>query len=178
MTRWQGDVLDFWFGLTPEQWWTQDGALDAKIRARFLELWEAERARPPGDFTASADEALAAIILFDQCPRNMFRDDPRAFATDPLARAIAEAALAKGFFEALPAERKTFLVQPLEHSEALADQERSVELFHRIGNPETLDFALKHRDVIARFGRFPHRNKLLGRESTDAEVEFGLTPPW
>ena len=178
MTDWTRDILGYWFGLDPEQWWAQDDALDGEVRTRFLDLWERERERPAPDFTGSADEALAAVILFDQFPRNMFRDDPRAFATDPLARAITGEALANGYFGALPDERKTFLIMPLQHSESLEDQERSVALFRQIGNPETLDFALKHRDVIARFGRFPHRNAALGRESTAEEEEFGLTPPW
>jgi uncharacterized protein (DUF924 family) len=172
------EILDFWFGLTPEQWWKQDDALDADVRARFLALWEAERSRPVSGFTASADEALAAVILFDQFPRNMFRDDPRSFATDPLALAITNEALAKGHFEALPADRRAFLIMPLQHSEALEDQERSVELFRALGDDFSLGFAIKHRDVIARFGRFPHRNAVLGRESTAEEKEFGLTPPW
>ncbi|HEY6916534.1 MAG TPA: DUF924 family protein [Allosphingosinicella sp.] len=178
MSGWHGEILDFWFALTREQWWTRDDAIDARIRARFLALWKDQRHHPAGDFLNSADEALAAVILFDQFPRNMFRDDPRAFATDPLALAIANGALAKGYFEALPPEHAAFLLMPFQHSENLEDQERSVELFRLLGDEFSLGFALKHRDVIARFGRFPHRNTVLGRESTAEEVSFGLNPPW
>ena len=175
---WTEEVLDFWFALTPEQYWKPDDALDANIRARFLDLWETERNHPASSFTGSAEEALAAVILFDQFPRNMFRNDPRAFATDLLALAITNEALAKGYFEALPQDRRAFLIMPLQHSEALEDQERSVELFRALGDDFSLGFAIKHRDVVARFGRFPHRNATLGRESTAEEKEFGLTPPW
>lgn len=174
----QCEILDFWFRLTPEQWWKQDDTLDADVRARFFNLWEAERIRPAGDFTDSAEEALAAVILFDQFPRNMFRNDPRSFATDALALAITNDALTKGYFEVLPQGRRAFLIMPLQHSEALEDQERSVELFRALGDDFSLGFAIKHRDVIARFGRFPHRNAVLGRESTAEEKEFGLSPPW
>ncbi|QPQ56317.1 DUF924 domain-containing protein [Allosphingosinicella flava] len=174
----QDEILDFWFGLTREQWWTRDDALDAAIRVRFLELWKAEQAHSPDHFTGSPDAALAAVILFDQFPRNMFRDDPRSFATDPLALAITNRALSKGYFEALPQERRAFLIMPLQHSEDLSDQERSVELFRALGDDFSLGFAIKHRDVIARFGRFPHRNAVLGRQSRPEEREFGLTPPW
>lgn len=175
---WQQDILDFWFGLDAEQHWKVDPQLDAACRERFLDLWEEQRSRPADDFLDSPDDALAAILLFDQMPRNMFRGDPRSFATDPLARDIAAAAVDRGFDERLPEERRIFLYMPFEHSEALADQDRSVALFEAIGNDFYSDFARKHRDVIARFSRFPHRNAVLGRPSTDEEIAFGLEPAW
>ena len=169
---WQREILDFWFGLESEQHWEVDPALDAACRERFLADWEEQRARPASDFLGSPDEALAAILLFDQMPRNMFRRDPRSFATDPLARDIAAGAVERGYDSELPVERRIFLYMPFEHSEELADQDRSVALFEAIGDDFYTDFARKHRDVIARFGRFPHRNALLGRESTAEERAY------
>ena len=150
----------------------------ANCRGRFLATWEEQRSRPAEDFLGSPDEALAAVLLFDQMPRNMFRGDPRSFATDAIARDIAAAAVERGYDARLPAERRIFLYLPFEHGEDLADQDRSVALFEAIGNDFYTDFARKHRDVIVRFGRFPHRNAVLGRASTQDEVAFGLEPAW
>ena len=175
---WQQDILDFWFSLDQEQHWKVDPVLDAACRERFLDLWDEQRSRPTEGFLGSPDEALAAILLFDQMPRNMFRADPRSFATDALARDIAGRAVDRSYDAKLPVERRIFLYLPFEHSEELADQDRSVGLFEAIGNDFYTDFARKHRDVIARFGRFPHRNAVLGRASTDEETAFGLEPAW
>ncbi len=175
---WQQEILDFWFGLSSEQHWKVDPAVDDACRERFLDSWEEQRSKASGDFLGSADEALAAILLFDQMPRNMFRGDRRSFATDPLARDIAAAAVDRGYDAKLPVERRVFLYLPFEHSEDLADQDRSVALFEAMGNDFYTDFARKHRDVIVRFGRFPHRNEVLGRTSTDEEMSFGLEPAW
>ncbi len=175
---WQQDIVDFWFALEDEQHWKVDPALDAAIRERFLDLWEEQRSGRAADFLGSADEALAAILLFDQIPRNMFRDDARSFATDGLARDIAAGAVDRGLDAELPPRRRLFLYLPFEHSESLADQERAVRLIGALDNAEWTDFAVKHRDVIARFGRFPHRNAVLGRASTDEEIAFGLEPAW
>lgn len=175
---WQQDILDFSFSLNQEQHWKVDPALDAACRERFFDPWEEQRSRPAADFLGSPEEALAAILLFDQMPRNMFRGDPRSFATDSLARDIAAAAVDRGFDARLTEERRIFLYLPFEHSEELADQDRSVALFEAIGNDFYTDFARKHRDVIARFGRFPHRNEVLGRPSTEEEIAFGLEPAW
>ena len=175
---WQQEILDFWFGLESEQHWKVDPQLDAECRERFLTRWEEQRTRPAEDFLDSPAEALAATLLFDQMPRNMFRGDPRSFATDPLARDIAAGAVERGYDAKLPVERRIFLYLPFEHSEELADQDRSVALFEAIGNDFYTDFARKHRDVIVRFGRFPHRNEVLGRASTDEEIAFGLEPAW
>lgn len=175
---WQPDILDFWFGLDAEQHWKADPQLDAACRERFLTLWEEQRSRTAAEFLGSPDEALAAILLFDQMPRNMFRGDPRSFATDPLARDIAAGAVDRGYDARLAEDRRIFLYMPFEHSEDMADQDRSVALFEAIGDDFYTGFARKHRDVIARFGRFPHRNEVLGRRSTDEETAFGLEPAW
>ncbi|HEY0324486.1 MAG TPA: DUF924 family protein [Allosphingosinicella sp.] len=175
---WQREILEFWFGLEGEQHWEVDPAIDAACRERFLADWEAQRERPAKDFLGSADEALAAILLFDQMPRNMFRGDARSFATDKLARDIAAGAVDHGYDAELPVERRVFLYMPFEHSEELADQDRSMALFEALGDEFYTGFARKHRDVVARFGRFPHRNAVLDRVSTEEEIAFGLEPAW
>lgn len=174
----QDEILDFWFGLRPEQWWSPDPELDEAVRERFGELWAEQRDRHPSEFLASPREALAAVILFDQFPRNMFRGHADQFSTDPLALAIAKGAIDKGHDDGLSPDERAFLYMPFQHSEDLADQRRSLLLFTALGDAEKLDFARKHHDVIERFGRFPHRNPALGRKSTVEEKAFGLTPPW
>ena len=178
MSDWRSDVLDFWFALPPERWWTSDPALDATIRERFEALWATERQNVPGAFLGSADEALAAVILFDQFPRNMFRGHADQFSTDPLALAIAKAAVERGYDEALPSERRPFLYMPLQHSERLDDQELSLLLFTRLGDANLLGYARKHRDIVAHFGRFPHRNAILGRAPRADEAAAGNPVPW
>lgn len=177
MSGWACDVLDYWFGLRPEQWWF-DKSLDGEIRQRFERVWEEQRGNPAAAFLDSAEEALAAVILLDQFPRNMFRDTAKGFSTDALALDIAKQAIARGYDAALSPERRAFLLMPFQHSEDLDDQERSVELFRALGDEKSLDFAIKHRDVVARFGRFPHRNAALGREPTVAEQEAGEVLPF
>jgi uncharacterized protein (DUF924 family) len=142
------------------------------VRERFLPLWKEQRQRLPADFLGSAKMALAGAILFDQLPRNMFRDHAESFATDLLARGIAEGAVERGYDEALPPQQRAFLYMPFEHSERLEDQQRSLLLFTALGDEEMLRYARLHHDLIARFGRFPHRNAMLGRASTLAEQEF------
>lgn len=175
---WCKDVLGFWFGLDEQRHWTRDEMLDAECSRRFGAVWKAQRARPAADFLDDPEAGLAAIILFDQFPRNMFRNDPRAFATDPLAREIAAAMVARGWDQSIAVERRHFVYMPFEHSERLVDQDRSIILFSGMGNDFYTDFAAKHRDVIVRFGRFPHRNDVLGRASTPEEEAFGLEPAW
>jgi uncharacterized protein (DUF924 family) len=175
---WQGDVLGFWFGLSRAQWWKADPALDAEIRERFLALWESEREAVPEAFLGSACEAIAAIILFDQLPRNMLRGHADQFSTDPLALAIARGAVDRGLDEAMSAQERGFLYMPFQHSEDIADQRRSVALFTALGDDYQLGFAKKHHDVIERFGRFPHRNPVLGRPPRPAEIEAGDVVPW
>jgi uncharacterized protein (DUF924 family) len=175
---WEAEALDFWFGLDPAQWWKADPEVDAEIRERFHGLWEEQRERLPQDFLGSADDALAAAILFDQFPRNMFRGHAGQFATDPLALAVARGAVDRGLDEAVPAERRAFLYMPFEHSEDIEEQKRSLLLFTALGDDYLLGFAKRHHDVIARFGRFPHRNAILGRAPRAEEVEAGDVVPW
>ncbi len=178
MEPWARELLDFWFGLAPEQWWKADPELDQGCRQRFAELWEEQSRRLPEDFLGSPEAALAAIILFDQLPRNMFRGHADQFATDHLALAIAKEAVDRGYDEAFTQPRRGFLYMPFQHSEELDDQQRSVALFTALGDDYQLGFAKKHLELIERFGRFPHRNAVLGRAPRPAEVEAGDVFPW
>jgi len=175
---WVSEIVDFWFGLTPEQWWKADAELDRRCRARFEELWKDQRQRRVSDFLGSPDDALAAIILFDQLPRNMFRGHADQFATDHLALQIASKAIERGDDEAFEQPKRGFMYMPLQHSEKLEDQQRSLALFTTLRDDDQLDFAKKHHDVIERFGRFPHRNPILGRAPRTAEIEAGEVVPW
>ena len=175
---WERDVLDFWFSLRPEQWWKADPELDSAIRDRFAELWEEKRENVPQAFLGSARDSIAAVILFDQFPRNMFRGHADQFSTDPLALAIAKGAVDRGLDEAMSPAERGFLYLPFQHSEDIGDQRRSVALFTALGDDYQLGFARKHHDVIERFGRFPHRNAILGRPPRPAEVEAGDVVPW
>jgi uncharacterized protein (DUF924 family) len=169
--NWVDDVLEFWFKeLTYEDWFGGDVKLDDTIRERFLPLYEEQKRSFRIDATNDARTALAAIILFDQFPRNIYRRSPAAFGTDDLALGLARRALDKGFDAALDAREKPFLYMPFMHSEVMADQERCVDLFRGLGNEDSLKYAVEHRDMIAQFGRFPHRNHALGRENTAAET--------
>jgi uncharacterized protein (DUF924 family) len=183
------DILDFWFGRPGDagygqprgEWFRKDAGFDAEIRSRFLPAVEAALA---GELTAWADDRqgiLALLILLDQFPRNLFRGEARAFAGDQQARRLAETTLAKGWDQNLSAVEKLFVYLPFEHSESLADQERSVALFSALaaGHPGCegfLDYAHRHHEVIARFGRFPHRNAALGRPSTPEETSYLAQP--
>jgi uncharacterized protein (DUF924 family) len=175
-------LLLFWFGprelrgRRDKRWFGKDEAFDLECRGRFLALHERAAAGELSAWRRQADHCLALILLLDQLPRNMFRGTARAFATDAAALEAARHAVARGFDrEMLPVER-LFVYLPFEHSEALADQERACELSKPLDAfAETADafrYAVAHRDIIARFGRFPHRNALLGRQSTAQELEF------
>lgn len=172
-TGWVDEVLDFWFGeLTYEDWFTGGKELDDKIRSRFQPLYERLKAGFDERTVGDARTALAALIVFDQFPRNLFRGSAAAFATDDLAAGIARNAVERGWdMEAEPAARP-FYYMPFMHSEILADQERCVDLFRGIGEGAGLKYAIEHRDIVARFGRLPHRNGPLGRESTREERAF------
>ncbi len=166
-------VLDFWFNaLKPEHWWKRDETVDARIVSCFTSLYERVADEVPGEWLATPGGCLAAIIVLDQFPRNMFRGDPRTFATDARALEIAGQTIAAGEDEKLNQCERGVLYMPYQHSEDSTMQARSVELFTALGDVAQLDFALKHKQVIDRFGRFPHRNKILGRESSAEEVEF------
>ncbi len=177
MENWTEAVLDFWFGLEPEQWW-RDSGLDAVIRERFGELWEEQRTQPASSFLGSPREALAAVILFDQFPRNMYRDHADSFATDTLALAIAKGAIERDYDEAMSQPERCFLYMPFQHSEDMDDQQRSIALFTALGDPLQLRYARLHHDVIERFGRFPHRNVTLGRAPRPDEIAAGDVVPW
>ena len=165
-------ILHFWFDdVGPDRWWTRSAVTDDAIRTRFLPLWEEWRTLSPDGFLASGETALAAILLFDQFPRNMFRGDARAFATDGLALAIADGAVARGLDRTMPPDARSFLYLPFMHAEDLAMQDRCVALFEVLGLPESTDYARKHRAIIARHGRFPARNAALGRATRPDEQE-------
>ena len=175
---WRAALLKFWFGLKPEQHWKADPALDHLIRQRFLKLWTEKRQLPAESFLDDPLTALAGVILFDQLPRNMFRGHADQFATDHLALAIAKEAVARKFDDDLVQQERGFLYMPFQHSEDIADQRRSLQLFTALGDDYQLGFAKKHLDVIERFGRFPHRNPILGRAPRPEEVAAGKVVPW
>ena len=166
------DVLAFWRAAGPKKWFTKSAAFDAEIAARFLPTYEAAADGKLLGWEASADGALALLIVLDQFPRNMFRGSARAFAADTIAREIADRAIARGFDQKVKSEERSFFYLPFEHSEKLADQERCVALARATGDADTLKWAELHADIIRRFGRFPHRNAVLGRATTAAEQEF------
>jgi uncharacterized protein (DUF924 family) len=178
MTDWRADVLKFWFGLDPKAWWRGGEELDHRIKQDFIKLWTEKRQLPADYFTTDPLSALAAVILFDQFPRNMFRGDAEQFATDSLALAVAKAAVDQGFYEQLKKDERCFLYMPFQHSENLDDQNRAVLLFTELNDDYLLGYAKKHRDVIERFGRFPHRNAMLGRAPRPNEIAAGKVVPW
>jgi uncharacterized protein (DUF924 family) len=175
---WRGDVLRFWFGLDPKQYWTANPALDLRIRQGFGKLWAELRKLPASSFLGDPLSALAAVILFDQFPRNMYRGNAEQFATEPLALAIVKGAVERHLDDQLEPAERGFLYMPLQHSEALDDQNRSLLLFTELADDELLGYARKHRDIIARFGRFPHRNAMLGRSPRAEEIAAGDVFPW
>jgi len=166
------DVLAFWRAAGPKKWFTKNSAFDAEITARFLKTYEAAAANALGAWEANAESALALVIVLDQFPRNMFRGTPRAFAADPLARAVADRTIARGFDQEIKLSFRGFFYLPFEHSEDFADQERCVVLARATGDADALKWAEIHADIIRRFGRFPHRNAILGRTTTAAEQAF------
>ena len=169
---WRADILKFWFGLDSKQWWTTDPELDHRIKQNFLKLWAEKRQLPVEAFLTDPLTAAAGVILFDQFPRNMFRGSADQFATDHLALAIAKGAIDAGFDEEIEHDERKFLYMPFEHSEELDDQNRGVLLFSQLGDGEQVKYAKLHRDIIERFGRFPHRNEILSRQSTEEEISF------
>lgn len=190
------EILRFWFGQLDDQgcasadqrklWWTKSDAFDRKIRSRFLDDYESIVAGQREGWTQAPRSALAYIIVLDQFSRNMFRNAPKMFAADPLAREACCRGLDTGFDAELAFDERVFFYLPLEHSEAIADHDRCGELFTALleAAPESLtsdaeyylDFARRHRAIIERFGRYPHRNEILGRRSTPEEVEFLAQP--
>ena len=171
------EVLAFWFGeLRPEDWFNGGDEVDSRIRERFLDLHEALRERVPDEWRASARGTLAAVIALDQFPRNVYRGDPRAFAADAAALGLAREAVERGLDRGMSKDERKFLYLPFEHSEDPAEQARSVELYAALDDANTLEYAMRHKEIIDRFGRFPHRNAALGRGSTPEEIEFLKEP--
>ncbi len=169
------DVLRFWFDANPKDWFAKNAQFDEAIRARFLALYEAAAAGRLAPWQETPRRCLALVIVLDQFPRNMFRGTARAFATDAQARNAARRILAQGWDKAMTRNEQLFAYLPFEHSESLEDQDLSCELMKGF-DEEQRRYAERHRDIIRRFGRFPHRNGPLGRENTAAESEFLKQP--
>lgn len=173
------EILHFWFEETPPALWFQKNEeFDRQIRDRFLSAYKLAADGVCDPWRDSAEGCLALCVVLDQFPRNMFRGTPEAFATDARALNIARFAVSRGFDQTVPFERRRFMYLPFEHSEDMADQERSVALFKAMEGQDKLayDYALRHYDVIARYGRFPHRNAILGRKNTPEEEEYLAQP--
>ncbi len=170
------DVIGFWTQAGPEKWWARSAAFDSAIRLRFEPVHHAAARGEYAAWETLADGALALVLLLDQVPRNLYRASAHAFATDSLARRVARAAVDAGFDRRIEPPLRSFVYMPFMHSEDLADQDRSVALFEAYdadtGELSNLKFAVEHRDIIRRFGRFPHRNPMLGRAMTGAEQTF------
>jgi len=167
---WAAELLHFWFhDLRPGQWFGRSDAVDSELDRRFSRELAALANEPGTNFLTDPLTARAAVLLFDQCPRNLHRDSALAFATDPLARTIARGAIARGWDRGLDKPARQFLYMPLMHSEAIADQRKSLQLYAALGDSFVLSFARAHYRMVARFGRFPHRNPVLGRRSSPAE---------
>jgi uncharacterized protein (DUF924 family) len=170
------EVIAFWRDAGREKWFVKDEALDAELKARFTDLHFAAARNECSDWCDTPDGTLALLILLDQFPRNMFRASGHAFATDPLALSIARQAVGKGFDREVDPPMAIFFYLPFEHSEDPADQQTSMDLFtahhERVDDEECLRYAVVHQQIITRFGRFPHRNAALGRESTAEELAY------
>ncbi|RJL07801.1 DUF924 family protein [Paracoccus siganidrum] len=167
------EVHAFWFSdeMRPN-WFVKSDAVDRRIAEEFGPTYEAAHRGELDGWAETPQDALALVVVLDQFPRNMFRGDPRSFESNDLAVKHARLAVDRGFDAELDVEGRQFLYLPFEHSEELGDQDRSVALYEALGDADALDYAHQHRDIIARFGRFPHRNKVLGREDTPEEAEF------
>jgi len=170
-----GEVLKFWFERDRKAWYQKNPAFDEEIRARFLPLHEQALTGGLEGWQAQAASCLALVILLDQFPRNMFRNSAQAFAADAPARDAARVVVERDWDQGMSVDERTFAYLPFEHSESPADQARSCELMKPLGE-EIYRYALRHKEIIDRFGRFPHRNAALGRESTPEEIEFLKTP--
>ncbi len=171
----QQEILHFWFEeLDPQQWFQQSNSVDEEIRERFAVTHEMAADGLCQHWAVDADGSLALVIVLDQFPRHMYRGDPKSFASDERALLIAKQAVHKGFDQVLEPVKRGFLYLPFQHSEVLQDQKKSVELFGAMAeeNPAGDMYAKRHIVPVEKFGRFPHRNEVLGRESTEEEIEF------
>lgn len=166
------DVLEFWWQAGPSRWFERDDAFDTACRERFLEVHKQASAGALAGWETEPHGALALILVLDQFSRNIFRDDPKSFAQDEAALGVAERALDRGFDRAYPVPAKNFFYLPFMHAENIAAQSRCVDLFRALGDQNAYLYALIHLDVIRRFGRFPHRNDILGRKTTDEERRY------
>lgn len=171
------DILDFWFSDAVEPFWfRKDAVFDEELRKKFLPVYQKAAAGELDNWKDSAEGTLVLIIVLDQFSRNLFRDSAQAFATDEAARALTYHALEQDYDSALSDAQRVFCYMPLMHSESLADQEKSVELYSALGRESNNDYAIRHRDVITKFGRFPHRNAALGRINTEEEKTYLAQP--
>ena len=171
------DVLEFWFSeLEPRQWWVKDESLDREIEERFGALHADAAAAKLYAWRETAAGRLAEIIVLDQFSRNIFRDTPKAFAYDGMALVLAQEAVRIGADQEFDVPEKAFFYMPYMHSESMAIHMQALKLFDQPGSEFNLEFEIKHKAIIDRFGRYPHRNAILGRESTPEELEF-LTQP-
>ena len=171
------EVLDFWYGeLEPKQWWIRDDAVDKLIISRFSRLYKQIAVAIPESWLMTPKGRLAAVIVQDQFPRNMFRGNAKAFASDARALTLAEETIDAGLDKELTRAECPFLYMPFMHSEDRDIQERSIDLFDALGDADQLEFARKHKSIIDRFGRFPHRNEITGRVSSKEELEFLKEP--
>jgi uncharacterized protein (DUF924 family) len=166
------EVVSFWRDAGHDRWWEKDDEFDRRIRLKFLPLHEAAARGELAAWEGSPEGALASVLLLDQFPRNMFRGSPHAFATDPQAHAVAERAIARGFDAVTDQEMRIFFYMPFMHSEILTHQDRCVELMAALADDGLGKYAAVHRDTIAKFGRFPHRNRALARATTLTEQDF------
>lgn len=171
------DILDFWFDAAHRpQWFAKSDDFDRLIAEHFQATHTAASQAELWSWRSNAEGRLAEIIVLDQFSRNLYRDSPRAFAQDSLALALAQEAISLKLDQQLSPEQRSFLYMPFMHSESRLMHEFALKLFQRLGNPENLDFEKKHKVIIERFGRYPHRNHILGRQSSAEELEF-LTQP-
>ncbi len=171
------DVIKFWFSekIKP-RWFDSTPAFDQLLRDRYLETYNAAVNGELNEWFATPEGSLALVIIFDQFPLNMFRSKAQGFMTEADARRVANDAIEKQFDEMLSDEQKAFLYMPFMHSETLADQDKSIALYEKAGLNDNLKFSRHHRDIVIRFGRFPHRNEILGRSSTTAEINYLDSP--
>ena len=171
------EIIDFWFSeLEPQQWWQKDEDFDLMIRARFGKLHDQAKAGELFQWRETASGSLAEVIILDQFSRNIYRGEPESFSCDPMGLALAQVAISKGLDSELPESQRVFLYMPFMHSESPLIHIEAVRLFESIGDSNNLDFEHKHKAIIDRFGRYPHRNSILGRQSTQEEIQFLKQP--
>ncbi|MEO1544041.1 MAG: DUF924 family protein [Pseudomonadota bacterium] len=174
---WHDEILAYWFEtLSPPDWFQPSTEIDRVIEARFAGLIDDIASKHPTKLVETPDTALAAVLMLDQVPRNVFRNSAKAFAQDAKALALSKAIVENGLDKTIPLDRRLFAYLPFEHSENLDDQVASVELITALGDDQYTHFAKAHHDVIQKFGRFPHRNQILGRQSTQAEIDYLSQP--